>query len=135
MRTFSESLEINASPGEVWAVLGDLASVARWIPGVTAVSVHGMSRICTFDDGHTQSEQISDYSSSTRSYRYRIEGAPLPVTDNIGSFAVQQENGRTRVVWESSFQPLDPQMADELARIWQPYLPMVFGNLKNLIEQ
>jgi hypothetical protein len=116
-------------------VLGDLASVAQWIPGVTAVSVDGMSRICTFDDAHTQSEQISDYSPSAHSCRYRIDGAPLPVTDNIGSFAVQQGNGSTRVVWESSFQPLDPQMADELARMWQPYLPMVLGNLRNLVEQ
>ena len=135
MPTFSESLEINASPEEVWAVLGDLASVAQWIPGVTAVSLDGMSRVCTFDDGHTQHEQISDYSPNAHCYRYRIEGAPLPVTDNIGSFAVQQGNGSTRVVWESSFQPLDPAMADELARMWQPYLPMVLGNLKNLVEK
>ena len=135
MPTFSESLEINAGPGEVWAVLGDLASVAQWVPGVTGVSVDGMSRVCTFDDGHTQNEQIFDYSPSTRSYRYRIEGVPLPVTDNVGSFAVQQANGSTRVVWESSFQPLDTATADELARIWQPYLPMVLGRLKNLIEK
>src|SRR5262249_1044540 len=101
MPTFSESLEIKASPDEVWAVLGDLASVAQWVPGVTAVSVNGMSRVCTFDDGHTQNEQIFDYSPSTRSYRYRIVGAPLPVTENVGSFAVQQANGSTRVVWES----------------------------------
>ena len=39
MPTFSESIEINASPDHVWAVLGDLASVDRWIPGVTAVAV------------------------------------------------------------------------------------------------
>jgi carbon monoxide dehydrogenase subunit G len=60
MRTFSESIEINASPDQVWAVLGDLASVDRWIPGVTAVAVNGMSRVCTFADGHTQIEQILD---------------------------------------------------------------------------
>jgi carbon monoxide dehydrogenase subunit G len=134
MPTFSESIEINATPDEVWAVLGDLASVEQWIPGVTAVAVDGMTRACTFEDGHTQNEQILEYSSSARSYRYRIEGAPLPVTDNIGSFAVRPGDGSTLVVWESSFQPLDPEMAEQLAQMWQPYLPMVLGNLKNLVE-
>jgi uncharacterized protein YndB with AHSA1/START domain len=134
MPTFSESIEINATPDQVWAVLGDLASVDRWIPGVTAVAVDGMSRVCTFEDGHTQSEQILDYSPGACSYRYRIDGAPLPVRENIGSFAVRQGNGNARVVWESSFEPLDPAMSGQLAQMWQPYLPMVLGNLKSLVE-
>jgi mxaD protein len=134
MPTFSESIEINASPDQVWAVLGDLASVDRWIPGVTAVAVDGMSRVCTFEDGHTQNEQILDYSPSASSYRYRIDGAPLPVRENIGAFAVRQGNGNARVVWESSFEPLDPAMSGQLAQMWQPYLPIVLGNLKSLVE-
>jgi hypothetical protein len=122
MPTFSQSIEINATPDKVWAVLGDLASVHQWIPGISAVR-------------HTQNEQILDYSPSARSYRYRIDDAPLPVTDNIGSFAVRPGDGHTRVVWESSFQPLDPAMTEQLAQMWQPYLPTVLGNLKNLIEK
>jgi mxaD protein len=135
MPTFSESIEINATPDEVWAVLGDIASVDQWIPGVTAVTVDGMTRVCTFEDGHTQNEQILDYSPSARSYRYRIDGAPLPVRDNIGSFAVRSRNGGTVVVWQSSFQPLDPAMSGHLAQMWQPYLPTVLDNLKNLVEK
>jgi protein-tyrosine phosphatase len=135
MPTFSQSIEINATPDKVWAVLGDLASVHQWIPGISAVTVDGTSRVCTFADGHTQNEQILDYSPSARSYRYRIDDAPLPVTDNIGSFAVRPGDGHTRVVWESSFQPLDPAMTEQLAQIWQPYLPTALGNLKNLIEK
>ena len=134
MPTFSERVEINATPDEVWAVLGDIASVDRWIPGVTEVTVDAMTRVCTFEDGHTQNEQILNYSPSARSYRYQIYGAPLPVTDNIGSFAVHRGDSSTVVVWESSFQPLDSATADQLAQIWQPFLPIVLGNLKNLIE-
>jgi carbon monoxide dehydrogenase subunit G len=133
--TFSECIDISATPDQVWAVLGDLSTVGKWIPGVTAVSIDGMQRVCTFTDGHVQREQISDYSPTARSYHYRIEGAPLPVTDNVGSFTVQHEDGTTRVVWESSFRPLDPAMAEQLAEMWQPYLPMVLGNLKKLVEK
>jgi hypothetical protein len=57
------------------------------------------------------------------------------VTDNVGSLTVQHEDGTTRVVWESSFRPLDPAMAEQLAEMWQPYLPMVLGNLKKLVEK
>jgi hypothetical protein len=56
------------------------------------------------------------------------------VTDNVGSFAVQQMDGRTMVVWESSFAPLDPAMAEQLAQLWQPFLPMVLANLKSTVE-
>ena len=134
MPTFSESVEINATPDEVWAVLGDLASVDHWIPGVSAVTVDGMSRVCTFEDGHIQNERILDYSPSARSYRYRIDGAPLPVTDNVGCFAVRSSNNNALVVWESSFEPVDPAMAGQLSQMWQPYLPIVLESLKNLVE-
>ena len=135
MPTFSESIDVNATADEVWAVLGDLASVGQWIPGITTVNVNGMHRVCTFEDGHPQEEQILDYSPITRSYGYRIDGAPLPVTNNIGSFAVQEANDSTRVMWESSFEPLHPNTAEQLAQMWRPYLPMVLNNLKNLIEK
>jgi len=135
MPTFSESIDINATADEVWAVLGNLTSVGQWIPGITTVDVNGMHRVCTFEDGHTQEEQILDYSPITRSYGYRIDGAPLPVTNNVGSFAVQEADGSTRVMWESSFEPLHPNTAEQLAQMWRPYLPMVLKNLKNLIEK
>ena len=134
MPTFSHSIDIDATPEQVWAVMGDLVAVDRWVPGIAAVAVEGMSRVCTFQAGHTQHEQILDYSPQTRSYRYQIEGAPLPVTQNTGSFQVQEAGAVSRVVWESSFTPLDPAMADQLATMWEPYLPLVLANLKSLVE-
>jgi carbon monoxide dehydrogenase subunit G len=46
MPQFTHSIDIDASPDEVWSVLGDLAGVDRWIPGITEVSVDGMNRTC-----------------------------------------------------------------------------------------
>jgi carbon monoxide dehydrogenase subunit G len=134
MAEFRHAIEINATPDQVWAVLGDISSVDQWIPGATSVTVDGMSRVCTFEDGHTQDEQILDYSPQTRSYRYVIEGAPLPVTNNTGTFAVEEANGHARVVWESSFQPIDPATEQQLMEMWEPYLPMTLDNLKRLVE-
>jgi carbon monoxide dehydrogenase subunit G len=134
MPSFRHTIDIAATPEQVWRVLGDLTSVDRWIPGVTAVSRTDTGRVCTFDDGHVQDEQILDYSPQTRSFRYVIDGAPLPVRDNTGAFTVADADGQARVIWESSFIALDPAMAAQLAEMWEPYLPMVLANLKRLVE-
>jgi len=135
MPSFRYTVDIAATPDEVWAVLGDLTSVVRWIPGVTSAARTDTGRRCTFADGHVQNEQILDYSPDIRSYRYVIDGAPLPVRDNTGRFAVEDVDGGARVVWDSSFIPLDPAKGDEVARMWEPFLPLMLDNLKNLVEK
>jgi uncharacterized protein YndB with AHSA1/START domain len=134
MPSFRHTIDIAATPEQVWHVLGDLTSVDRWIPGVTAVRCTDTGRVCTFKDGHVQSEQILDYSPQTHSYRYVIDGAPLPVRDNIGTFTVEDADGQARVIWESSFAALNPAQAAQLAEMWEPYLPTVLANLKKLVE-
>ena len=41
----------------------------------------------------------------------------------------------TRIVWESSFEALDPTAEDELSRMWAGILPIVLANLRTVIEQ
>lgn len=137
MPSFTHAIDIAVDPATAWEVLGDLAGVDRWIPGVTKVELDGMIWRCTFADGHIQHEEILDYSPVTRSYRYTIDGG-LPVADNRGRFAVEPsktERGGARIVWESSFAALDPASEDELRRMWAGMLPSVLGNLKTLVEQ
>jgi carbon monoxide dehydrogenase subunit G len=134
MPTFTETIEVAADPEAAWRVLGDLGGVDRWIPGITKVELDGMTRVCTFADGHTQHEEILDYSPDGRSYHYVIDGG-LPVADNRGRFVVEPTGSGARVIWESSFRPLDPNAEDELSRLWAAMLPTVLANLKALIEQ
>jgi carbon monoxide dehydrogenase subunit G len=133
MPSYTQTIEVAADPDTAWQVLGDLAGVDRWIPGVTMVEVAGLTRRCTFADGHTQREEILDYSPATRSYRYTIDGG-LPVRDNRGRFAVEPAGTGTRIVWESSFEALDPTAEDELGRMWAGMLPIVLANLRTVIE-
>ncbi len=134
MRTFHHTVDIAATPERVWEVLGDLTSVDKWIPGVASVVRTDDGRACTFEDGRVQQEKILDYSPEARSYRYVIDGAPLPVKDNTGKFSVHDASGHARVVWESSFVALDPSTESEVAQMWEPYLPAILGNLKALVE-
>ena len=134
MPSFRHTIDIVASPEQVWQVLGDLAAVDRWVPGVTAVTRTETGRCCTFADGRVQEEQILDYSPETRSYRYAIDGSPVPGCDSTGRFAVEAADRHARVVWESSLVPADPAMAERVTQMWEPYLPVILGNLKRLVE-
>ena len=133
MPAFSHTVDVAADPDTAWRVLGDLAAVDRWIPGVTRVEVDGLTRRCTFGDGRTQHERIEDYSPATRSYRYTIDGG-LPVRDNHGRFAVEAARSGARIVWESSFEALDPAAEGQISQRWAGMLPVVLGNLKALVE-
>ena len=95
MPSFTHSIQVDVDPDTAWQVLGDLAAVDRWIPGITKVELDGMTRVCTFADGHTQHEAILDYTPATRSYRYSIDGG-LPVADNQGRFAVDPPRAARR---------------------------------------
>jgi carbon monoxide dehydrogenase subunit G len=134
MPTFTETIEVAADPDAAWRVLSDLAAVDRWIPGITEVQLDGMTRVCTFADGHTQHEAILDYSPTAHSYRYTIDGG-LPVADNRGRLAVEPAGNGARIVWESSFVALDPAADAEVSRLWAGMLPTLLGNLRTLIEQ
>lgn len=49
-------------------------------------------------------------------------------------FIVEAAGDGARAVWESSFAALDPAMEGELARRWEPFLPVVLANLKEIVE-
>jgi len=133
-RASGETIEIEADAEATWRVLGDLASVQHWVPGVVAVELSEYGRVCTFADGRVQHEEISDRSPEQRSFTYAIDGG-LPVRDNRGSFAGEIHGDRSLVVWESSFEPLDPGSDDELIQMWRGVPPLELGNLKQLVEK
>jgi hypothetical protein len=66
MARLYNTIRVTAAPDRAWAIVGDLAGVIKWIPGVTGCRVEGTRRIC--NDGQIQ-EEISDYSAGRRSYR------------------------------------------------------------------
>jgi hypothetical protein len=114
MPSFRHTVDIAATPDEVWAVLGDLTAVDRWIPGVSSVVRTDTGRVCTFGDGHVQNEQILDYSPPTRSYRYVVDGAPLPVRtgSRVRRHVVPQSTLDFRVLVLQSDGRVDPARPD-----------------------
>lgn len=130
------TISTEASPEQVWEILGDLEGVREWNPGTVGARVEDSVRVCTMADGSEVQEEISDYSPERRSYRYRHLKVPLPVKQSSGSFIVEPEGEHgARVVLESEFEALDPAMEAEVEQMFDGALKQSLASLRRRIEQ
>jgi mxaD protein len=105
MPKIDNEIVIDRRPEDVWAILGDLRAVTRWVPGVASARIEGMRRICTMEDGGEIHEEISDFSDERRRFRYEQEVHPLGFKSSVGALAVEpQANGSSRVVWNAELE-------------------------------
>ena len=109
----TETVEIAASPEEVWAIVGSFQDMS-WHPAVFETSGEGgnaidATRVLTLSaaDGPTISEVLYKYSEEKRSYSYRItevEVTVLPVTNYSSHLTVKEgANGGAVVEWRGAF--------------------------------
>lgn len=136
MPRLTNTIEINARPEEVWAVLADLTSTRDWLPGVVSASLDGTTRICVMADGTQIHEQISDRSEEQRSYRFRHLLTPLPVRDLNGRFTVSGgAQGGAVVTLDVDFDPADPAAAAELSAMIDGAFGQSLESLRRWIEK
>jgi len=107
-------IRVDATPDDVWAVVGDLAGADRWVPGVISARIDGGTRVCTLADGPQIREEISDYSPEQRRYSYTHTEHPMPLERSTGTLSVVPDGGGTRVVWDASVEVPDPALATML---------------------
>jgi carbon monoxide dehydrogenase subunit G len=117
MAEFHQRLRLDISPEVAWAVVGNLAGVDTWIPGVTGVKIEGNVRICTFANGVVQQEEISYYSKERRSYHYSINGGPLPLKSNRGRWAVEADGTGSVVLWDAEIEVSDQEQEEQVTQM------------------
>jgi uncharacterized protein YndB with AHSA1/START domain len=135
--TVTNTVDINADPDAVWAVLADLPATRWWLPGVVAARVDGDLRVCTMADGQEIHERITDVSAEERSYRFEHLRAPLPVQRSGGTFAVAAGHGpgTARVTLQTTFEPLDPTAAEEVTGMIQGAFGQSLNALRRYVEE
>jgi carbon monoxide dehydrogenase subunit G len=112
---FSFTIVSPASAAEAWSLVGDLAGVTKWVPGVAECAVDGDVRRCTFADGRTVVETITDFDAAARTYGYRTETDGTPMAANSGSLAVAETpHGGARVTWLADVEFVSDQAADQM---------------------
>jgi uncharacterized protein YndB with AHSA1/START domain len=135
MAQLRNTVQIDATPGEVWEVLGDLAATPEWLPGTRAARMDGDVRTCTTVDGFEIRERIDDYSAERRAYSFRHLAIPVPVKDSRGSFVVESSGAAgSQVVLESSFTALDPAQEEQVRAMLDGALVQALASLKRRVE-
>ena len=86
MGTVRRQVRIARSADDVWAVVGDPLSIARWFPGIVAAAVDGTTRTITTASGIPMAEEIVTNDSIQRRFQYRLTGGI--VRNHLGTIDV-----------------------------------------------
>jgi carbon monoxide dehydrogenase subunit G len=125
-------ITVAASPEEAWRVVGDLAGVDSWIPGVVKAKVADGKRVCTLADGGEIHESITSYSDEARSYGYEQTRHPLKLEKSTGTFTVYQHGDGARVVWHAEVEVAGPSLEQMLRAGYAAALESLARRLEEL---
>ncbi|WP_040489977.1 SRPBCC family protein [Fulvimarina pelagi] len=108
----SESIEINAAPEQVWAVLGDFADMS-WHPRVESVEASdgnnkGSIRTITYSSGETMEEELSRFDADRMRFGTFIGQTNIeviPATNYSSNVMVEagESEGTSEVTWSAAF--------------------------------
>jgi hypothetical protein len=119
MATAHASIELDATPDQVWQLIGGFNTLPDWLPYIphSALSEGGRVRTLANPGGEAIVERLLAFDDAARSYSYAILQAPFPVADYRSTLQVREVNRRTRVDWSGQFTPVGVS-DDEAARLF-----------------
>ena len=122
MTKVKETVSLNASPADVWSLIGDFDRLDSWHPVVAASETvqDGTSKVrhLTLGDGSKIVERLDSHDDEARSYVYTIlDAGPLPIRDYQARIEVSGDGTSSRVTWSSEFQAHEVPEADAEAAI------------------
>jgi carbon monoxide dehydrogenase subunit G len=135
MPRIENAIEIDRSPDDVWAVLGDLEGVSAWVPEIAAVRVEGRLRVCTLAGGAGEIHEEIDRDGPRRSFHHRQTVHPLGLRRSEGVFVVEPANGGSRVVWEAEVELPDPGREAQVLPLLEHGYRAALAGLKALVER
>jgi hypothetical protein len=135
MVNLKNSIEIGATPDEVWSILSNLRRSPEYVPGIISAQMEGLTRVCLDANGNEIREELQYYSVQERTYSLRHIRVPLPVSQSQMRFSVQPHAQKSRVTltWEFNF--LDPAMQEQLQPMIDGSAKMTLEQLKTLVEK
>lgn len=107
MTTAFASIDLPATPDQVWQLIGGFDSLPDWLPYIpsSALSEGGRVRILANPDGQAIVERLLAFDDAARSYTYAILQAPFPVTAYRSTLRVLGAGQGARVEWSGEFTP------------------------------
>jgi hypothetical protein len=106
MGTVRRQVIIDRTADDVWAVVGDPASIAGWFPGMVDAEVHGTTRVITTESGIPLPEEIVTNDAIQRRFQYRVTAGLM--RSHLGTIDVfDLGDGRSLVSYATDAEP-DP---------------------------
>lgn len=102
MSTFVETIQINAKPDTVWAVLADVGNIADWSPGLVGSSAtnaklgKGATRHCVISETQSLDEEVVRY-DPPRAITFRITQSTMPFESADIRFTLDADGDATIV--------------------------------------
>lgn len=103
MATLTRTINIAASPDDVWSLVGDAARLAEWWP-VTSCRVEGTKRWVNLATGLVFEEDIVLVDPVRRRFRYSIVNNPL-IRDHVATVDVNPDGEGSTVHYETTCTP------------------------------
>lgn len=110
-----ESIEISATPDQVWAKMGNFGDMS-WHPAIAKTTINsgkaeevGATRTLTTQDGGAINEVLTTYDAANKTMKYEITDSVLPVREYGATLKVEAAGeGKSIVTWRSMFKRKDP---------------------------
>ena len=108
----SESIEINAAPDAVWALVGDFAHPEKWMPAIESTTAQGgnekgATRELKVKTGGTIKEELKNYDAEKKLIQYKVvdptDPAVLPVNNYSAKIIVEASGSGSKVEWDAAF--------------------------------
>lgn len=132
MATVSLRQEYTQSPDAIWAVIGDPAGAAAWIPSLDTSRLDGDVRHVVFTDGNPARERIASHDDENRTYTYEYIDGPLPLAKYVSTIGVKELGSGSVITWDAEFtaagddpEPLESQLVTGIGEIYQGALDEV----------
>jgi Polyketide cyclase / dehydrase and lipid transport len=110
--SLSRSVDVEATPSEVWLMIGSFCAIKDWLPPVGTCIADGnippTRTLVTKDGKATFVETETARSDTEHFYTYTFRSSPLPVTHYTSTIKVVAKNkGIATVTWQSTYAPED----------------------------
>jgi Polyketide cyclase / dehydrase and lipid transport len=108
--TLSRSVDVDASPSAVWALIGPFCAIRNWLPPVGTCHEDGgvppTRTLVTKDGKATFVERETARNEAEFFYSYTFLSSPLPVTAYSSTIRVAaRSQGQSTVTWTGSYVP------------------------------
>ena len=107
----TKSIDVNAPPAKVWAMIGPFCSISAWHPAIgTCTSDDGKPEptrtLVTKDGKGTFVEIQTARDDKGMSYSYAIKSSPLPLSGYVSTIKVVPKGANmSTITWSSTFTP------------------------------